>query len=432
MKNMQPTILIIFGASGDLTKRYLLPAIEQISKAGMLPEKFEIVGITRQKNSKLFQMDLEDINEYERLDGHLTSIEKKFGSPAQRLFHLSVPPKACKSIIEFIGRSSLAKNKNNQKNKILLEKPFGSDLESAKELVDHINKYFSDEQIYRIDHYMAKEATQNLIVFRDRNSLFKRTWNKDFIESIEIILSEKLDIEGRAHFYEQTGALRDMVQSHLLQLAALTLMELPEKEKLEEVPELREKALKNLNIVCDIENKNCVKRAQYEGYRTEVGNQSLTETFVSINLQSNDPAWRGVPITLTTGKALKERLTIIKVRYKKDKQEQESESNELLIRIQPDPGIEFGIWAKTPGYEHRVSEQFLHFIFKEYYEKLPEAYEQVLFNAINSDHGLFTTSGEVIETWRILEDVQEAWKKSSENLTIYKKGSTMEDVLGLK
>src|ERR1035437_2486585 len=215
MKNNTPTILIIFGITGDLSRRYLLPAIEAIAKAKKLPEKFEIVGITRQKNFKFFQMDIGDEKDYKKLDSHLRKIEKTFGTPTQRLFYLSVPPGVSKSIIELLGKSGLAKIKNTN---LLLEKPFGVDLKNATDLARHVDKYFSPTQVYRIDHYLAKETAQNIIVFREGNSLFKKTWNKDFIESIEIIASEKIGIEGRANFYEQTGALRDFVQSHLLQL----------------------------------------------------------------------------------------------------------------------------------------------------------------------------------------------------------------------
>ncbi len=442
MKSTTPTILVIFGISGDLAKRYLLPAIEKIADVNMLPSQFHIVGITRRpdlkiedlfktsdknllKYTKLYHMDIANSDDYEKLNQYLHEIERSFTAPAQRLFYLSIPPVACETIVEFLGKSNLIKN-NKKQNKILLEKPFGVNFQNAQKLVNHIDKYFKKEQVYRIDHYMAKETAQNIIVFREGNSLFKKTWNKDFIESIEIIASEKIGIEKRVNFYEQTGALRDVVQSHLLQLAALVLMKLPEENELEKVPNLRYEALNKLNIVCNIKNGECVKRGQYKGYKKEVKNErSSTETFVSINLQSNDPKWLGVPITLTTGKALKNKFTGIKIRYKKDK---ENESNELLLRIQPDAGMEFSVWAKVPGYEHQLSPHSLHFNFKEHYGKLPEAYEQVLFNAINSDHSLFTSSEEILETWRILDLVQKTWKKSTRDLIIYKKGSAINEI----
>ena len=432
----KPTILIIVGITGDLSKRKLLPAIEAIAKKGEIPEQFKIVGVTRQSNIKLedllintsnkeylrdnielFQMDLNDIKEYERLGNHLKQIEKEFDSSLQYLFYLSVPPVNSKSIIGLIGESGLAKRDGT---KLLLEKPFGTDLESAKDLVSYIDKYFKMEQVYRIDHYMAKETAQNIIIFRDGNSLFKRTWNKDFIERIEIIASEEIGIEGRANFYEQTGALRDYVQSHLLQLASLALMNLPEDGKLEDVPLLRLEALKNLKVLN-------AKRGQYKGYIDEVNNsKSYVETFASINIESSDLNWKGVEINLITGKALREKSTEIKILYKKDK---DHESNELLLKLQPDEGISFSVWVKTPGYEHEVSRHALNFSFKDSYSILPEAYEQVLWNAMNGDHSLFSTSEEVLETWRILDSLQKTWRDKGDNLIIYEKGSTISEII---
>lgn len=443
MTKNTPTILIIIGISGDLSKRKLLPAIGQIATTGMLPEKFRIIGVTRQSdtniekllkfttnksyiesNTELFQMDLDNIEDYSKLSEHLIEIEKEFGSKAQYLFYLSVPPKVTESIIELIGKAGFAKRDNT---KLLLEKPFGVDLKSATELITHIDQYFKSEQVYRIDHYLAKETAQNIIVFRDGNSLFKRTWNKDFIDSIEITVSEQIGIEGRANFYEQTGALRDLIQSHLLQLLALTLMDIPKEDHIDEVPKLRYEALKFLKIHNLPSLLYHAKRGQYKDYREEAGNpHSMMETFASINLESDDPKWQGVKIRLTTGKALKEKFTEIKILYKKD---YDHESNELLLRLQPDEGISFSVWAKRPGYEHQVSRHALNFSFKDHYFALPEAYEQVLFNAINSDHSLFSSSEEVLETWRILDSLQKAWTSSTYDLIFYEKGSRIEEII---
>lgn len=443
MINNKPTILIIIGISGDLSKRKLLPAIGQIAAGNKIPSLFKIVGVTRQshitlddllnnttnkeyliKNTEIFEMDLNNISDYDRLSQHLIKIENDFGEQAQYLFYLSVPPTASKSIIEMIGKSGLSDKKDT---KLLLEKPFGVDLESAKELADHINKYFKSEQVYRIDHYLAKETAQNIIVFREGNSLFKKTWNKDFIDRIEIIVSEKIGIEGRASFYEQTGALRDFMQNHLAQLLALTLMEIPDQNEMGEVPKLRLKALKSLSVVSSTSNFVCARRGQYNGYKDEVKNkESMTETFASVDLESSDPNWQGVKMTLTTGKGLNEQITFIRILYKKDK---DHESNELLLTLQPNEGISFSVWVKHPGYEHEKSCHSLDFVFKEHYPALPEAYEQVLFNAINSDHNLFTSGEEVIEAWRILDPVQQAWSKNKDDLIIYEKGSSIDDIL---
>lgn len=433
----KPTILIIIGISGDLSKRKLLPAIGQIAESDKVPEKFKIIGVTRQSdinlndllqsttnkeylrnNTEMFQMDLNNIENYKKLGSRIEAIEKEFGTSTQCLFYLSVPPTTSKSIIGFLGESGLA---SKEGVKLLLEKPFGVDLDSAKSLVDHIDCYFKKEQIYRIDHYLAKETAQNIIVFRDGNSLFKRTWNKDFIEKIEIIFSEKIGIEGRVNFYEQTGALRDY-QSHLLQLLALTLMEIPERERSDLVPHLRYEALHQLKL-----KAGQSFRGQYKGYREEVNNvDSMTETFASINLESSNPKWQGVKINLTTGKALKEKASFIKILYKK---ENDHESNELLLRLQPDEGISFSVWSKNPGYEYQVSRHSLDFSFKDHYAKLPEAYEQVLFNAINGDHSLFSSSEEVLETWKIIDSLQKTWEQSKDDLIIYEKGSIIEDII---
>ncbi len=446
MNNNKPTILVIFGISGDLARRYLLPAIGAIANASMMPEKFHIIGLTRQFGIKidsllkktsnveylrnhmsLEQIDITNIDEYKKLGEHLKEISKKFNSPTQCIFYLSVPPQVSRSIIELLGKSGLSNlpaQAGIGETKLLLEKPFGVDLENATDLARHIDKYFLPTQVYRVDHYMAKETAQNIIIFRAGNSLFKKTWNKDFIERVEIVASEEIGIEGRANFYEQTGALRDYVQSHLLQLLALILMRLPDDDKFDEVPHLRLETLKHLRI--SNMNKNA-KRGQYEGYTNEVNNsKSQVETFVSVTLESSDERWTGVPIILTTGKALKNKSTHIRILYKKDK---DNESNELLLRLQPEEGIQFNMWAKHPGYERKVSPHHLSFKFREHYDVLPEAYEQVLFNAINSDHSLFTTGDEVLEAWRILDNLQKTWEKSGKGLIIYKKGSTIDEVL---
>jgi glucose-6-phosphate 1-dehydrogenase len=438
-----PTILIIIGITGDLSKRKLLPAIGQIATNKMVPDKFKIIGVTRKadidienllkntvnkdflkNNTELFEMDLTNITEYKKLLIRLEEVEKEFGPLVQYIYYLSVPPNVSRNIVEFIGKSGLLEKQNT---KLLLEKPFGVDLNNATDLIKDINQYFKQEQVYRIDHYLAKETVQNILVFRDGNSLFKKTWNKDFIDRIEIIVSEEIGIEGRVNFYENTGALRDLVQSHLLQLLAITLMDLPNEGNIEVVPSLRHKALKQITIPNIKPLSTYAKRGQYKGYRDEVGNQnSMTETFVSIDLESKDPKWEGVKINLTTGKALKNKFTEIKIYYKK---ENNKESNELQLRLQPDEGISFSVWAKRPGYEHQIGRHELDFSFKDHYATLPEAYEQVLFNAINSDHSLFTSSDEVIETWRILDSLQKSWVNSNYDLIIYKKGSDPKEIL---
>jgi glucose-6-phosphate 1-dehydrogenase len=436
-----PTILVIVGITGDLARRKLLPAVEAIARAGVLPSHFAIVGITRQKNIKiedlsanmkdvsflrrhleLFAMDSSGAQEYGRLGAHLLKIEKRFGAPAQRLFYLSVPPRASQPIIEMLGTSGLA---NVPGAKLLLEKPFGIDLASATHLVEKISAHFAPEQVYRIDHYLAKEMAQNLIVFREYNSLFRRTWNKDFIERIEILASEEIGIEGRVDFYEQTGALRDIVQSHLLQLAALTLMA-PETESHEDVPLRRLKALRSLRIPSNKSLRSYVQRGQYKGYREEVRNPgSKVETFVSMTLHSSDPRFDSIPITLVTGKKLDAKATEIRIFYKKDN---DREANGLTLHLQPHEGVSMNVWSKRPGYEREIERRIFDFTYATPDEELPDAYEQVLFDTMRSDHALFLSSEEVLESWRIITPLQEAWGKSAADLRIYEGGSNPTDI----
>ena len=441
MNNSTPTILVIVGITGDLSKRKLMPAIGQIAKAGSLPADFKVVGITRRDVSvqevlegigsdaqafladhlEMYQMDLAEQADYAALRSHLDKLSGQMGGGAQRLFYLSVPPQISRPIVEHLGKSGLAKDEGT---KLLLEKPFGSDLYSAQELVEETRQHFSEEQIYRIDHYLAKEMAQNLVVFRQGNSLFKRTWNKDFIERIEIVASENIGIEGRAAFYEQTGAMRDLVQSHLLQLAALTLMTIPKAGSLQDVPRHRLDALRQLHLPDGgKELASYAVRGQYEGYRDEVSiPHSNVETYVDLQLESSDPAWAGVPIRLVTGKALKEKVTQVRITYKKD---EEHEANELIIRFQPNEGVEVCLWTKVPGYEWKVEQHALNLAFKDHFPQLPEAYEQVLVDAINSNHTLFTTGDEVLESWRIIQPVQQAWELAGDDLVIYKPGSNI-------
>lgn len=436
MTSAQPTILVIVGITGDLSRRYLLPSLEKIARAGVLPDKFRIVGVTRQEISvkevlegvkgptafldgtlDMCQVDLTKLDDYEKLKDHLSEVEKEFGGPAQRLYYLSIPPQASQPVVRLLGESGLSKAGDT---KLLLEKPFGVDLGSAEELLAYTEQYFSEVQIYRIDHYLAKEMAQNLLVFRDANPLLKHTWNREFIERIEIVAHESIDIEGRAGFYEQTGALRDVMQSHVLQLAALTLME-PSTVGAQDIPRKRLEALRQLSIPSDRPITDSVLRAQYDGYRQEVENDGSTvETYVRLDLNSSDERWEGVPVRLATGKALSTRKTSITVTYRSDSG---LEPNQLVLQVQPDTGIEFRLWAKAPGYAQKLVQHPLGFSYGDHYEELPDAYEQVLLDAINSNHTLFTSSDEVRESWRIIEPAQEYWGMHDDDLVFYQKGN---------
>jgi glucose-6-phosphate 1-dehydrogenase len=435
-----PTVLIIIGITGNLAKRKLLPAIGEMAIAGVLPKRFQVIGITRQpaatlqdilagvpnaehirERVELFPMSLSDAADYDyaRLDERLGAVDRALGGGAQRLWYLAVPPTLARPVIDQLERSGLAKA---PRTKLLLEKPFGIDRESARELVTHIERSFASEQVYRIDHYLAKETVQNIVVFRHDNPLFERTWNCDAIEQIDILASETIGIESRAAFYEQTGALRDIVQSHLLQLAALTLMTLPVRGEWHRIPEARVALLRSLEVVPDH-----VHRGQYVGYRDEVQNPSSTvETFASLTLASTDPRWKDVPITLTTGKALAEKKTEIVVTYRRNGS---PEANRLTLRLQPNEGVELCFFAKRPGYGHTIERVPLSFTYADHFGALPDAYEHVFLDALRGDHTLFVSSEEVLESWRIVDAAREAWGPHPDTLTLYPQGATPEQIL---
>lgn len=434
---LRPTILTIIGITGDLSRKKLLPAIERLAAAGELPGKFKLVGISRRSVSEaevlkglpggadahaficdhleMVQMDLKQAEEYDKLKDRLRAIESDLGGQAQKLFYLSIPPQISEPIIEHLGEAGFGQEPDT---KLLLEKPFGSDYDSADTLVKNIQRYFDEQHVYRIDHYLAKEMAQNILVFRGGNSLFRRTWSKDFIERIEIVAAERIGIEGRVMFYEQTGALGDLVQSHLLQLAALVLMDLPKDQSWDDVPNLRLAAIRQLHIPDTMIHE--IKRAQYEGYADEVGHpQTSTETFVSLTLESKDSRWQGVPITLTTGKALDEKYTEIRILYR---QENAREANELILRIQPREGIELALWSKRPGYSRELDQVQLAYQYHERAPDIPKAYEQVFLSAIQGDHTLFTSNDEVLASWEALQPVHKLWRVSKNGPARYERG----------
>ena len=440
MNAKRPTILVIVGITGDLSKRKLLPAIEAIARSGYASDDMRVVGVSRNsigadsvldggdwlfldEHLEMFTMDLADPAAYGELGARLNAIEAELGKSAQRLFYLSIPPQFSRPVVRLLGEAGFGKIPGS---KLLLEKPFGVDLESARELIDETTRYFDESQIYRIDHYLAKEMAQNIVVFRQGNALFGHTWNKDFIERIDIVASEKIGIEGRGAFYEQTGALRDLVQSHLLQLAALALMELPATNDLSVVPRLRHQALSLLRLSPTVTIDDVAYRAQYSGYRDEVDNpHSTTETFVDVTLESTALQWQGVPIRITTGKALQEKATQIRIVYKKT---HEHEANELIISLQPNESVALTVWSKVPGYDRKREKHSLEFGMKDHFDHLPEAYEQVIVDAMNEDHELFASSDEVLESWRIISPIQRAWEMQ-EIIESYEPGADISSIL---
>jgi glucose-6-phosphate 1-dehydrogenase len=411
MSAIRPSIIVIFGITGDLSRRKLLPALAEVIGENGLENSLRIVGITRKSNAdidkllekvpeptslrnslELFSLAEGDVAGYEKLGKRLTAIEEELGQSCQRLFYLSVPPDAAQPAIDLLGSSGLSKIPDT---KLLLEKPSGSNLQTAEELIKHIDSSFLPEQVYRIDHYLAKEFVRKFSADRKNEIIPKDSWNADHIDHLEILAAESIGIENRAEFYEETGAVRDLIQSHLLQVAALALMNTDslDSETPDSEPAARCTALSLLHALPEESI-----RGQYDTYKEEVGAlNSSTETFASIVVISDDPRWKDMPITLTTGKALDKKQTCIKVTYK------DSSIDDMIILLSPENGS-----------AHH------------------DAYYQVFLDALEGKREVFVSSDETLECWRIVDSVREYWKEHHSPLISYAKGSTVEEVLSKK
>ena len=458
MATEQPgTFLIIFGITGDLAQRKLLPALYELVANDLVPKHFRIIGISRspvsseeliknlnQKHSfealnlkkmasllEMVQLDLTSVKDYRTLNTHLNDLEKQAGVAFQRLFYLSMPPTVFGPVIDTLHSSGLSKSpkKHGIESRIIIEKPFGYNLDSAQELIDRISEAFTEKQIYRIDHYLAKETAQNILTFRFGNPFFEETWNRRFVKKIVIKMTESIGIEGRAKFYEQTGALRDLIQSHLLQIMALVTMEEPTQLNAENIHLEKLRLLERVIPIEPNQVEECTVRGQYEGYREEVGNSdSITETYAAIKLFIDNPRWKGVPIIIETGKGLSEKSTSATLYYKS--KGTDLSENPLTIQIQPNEGIGIGIWVKKPGFTNELHMAEMDFRYERSFKKTPaDAYQRVLIDAIRGDQSLFASSAEIIQSWKILNTLTHAWEQNGTGMFNYQLGTESTSLL---
>lgn len=454
-----PTLIIIFGITGDLAKRKLLPALYHLMRDNLLHPDTQIIGVTRQKLTKkdvlatldtyvasharpspaalrrfrqafhVLPMDLASVHGYRDLKRYLAELEQNNPRPYRRLYYLSIPPAVFDEVVEFMGAAGLQEPAGLAKlpPALLVEKPFGYDLDSAQVLIRATRRYFAEAQIYRIDHYLAKEMAQNILDFRFRNPLFASVWNNHHISQVVITAHEQLGIENRAGFYEQTGALRDLIQSHLLQLLGLVAMEPPRIMDSAHVHGRRLQLLKDVALPEPYEVAAVAWRAQYEGYRREVKRlRSNTETYARLRLAVNNPRWQDVPFILQTGKALDKKETKIELYFGEDTTAQ----NILTLHLQPEEGVNLGVYIKAPGHGHEQADADMRFVYKQAFSSrsTPDAYERVLLDAINADHSLFATSKEVLAAWRIVQPVLDEWVKSVKDLRRYPKGAAPQTI----
>lgn len=452
-------VLVIFGASGDLTKRKLIPGLYNLACEGCMNRKFEVLGIGRTLMSseefrkktleaaskskdtrdlsergwadfeqRLHYMvgDINDPNFYPQLRIRLEEMEKNASSP-NHLFYVSTPASVAGPIIEGLGAVGLNRGDHGWV-RIVLEKPFGRDLESAHMLNEVVRDVFDEKAVYRIDHYLGKETVQNILVFRFSNSLFEPVWNRNYIDYVEITAAETVGVENRAAFYEETGALRDMVANHLLQLLALTAMEPPVAFDADSVREQKVQVFRSIRPMSVEDVSRFTIRGQYgpgvidgksvTGYRQEPGvaPSSRTETYAAVKFQIENWRWAGVPFYIRTGKRLARNLTEIRVHLKPTPQALFASTssgivpNVITISIQPDEGISIAFDAKRPGTQVRTVTVQANFSYQTSFgSKGPVAYETLLLDSMRGDATLFTRRDEVEAEWRIISPIEEAW-----------------------
>ncbi len=452
-------IYIIFGATGDLTKRKLVPALYALFVQDLLPEKFVLLGASRsslddeefrsrmrdaisefkdiEDDSKIDEfvqmlyyasVDAKKEGDFERLKERIVSLREQEGINGNTVFYLSTPP----FLYSIIPAKLAAVGLNSQEDgwkRVIIEKPFGYDLESALDLKDNLLKHWAEDQLYRIDHYLGKETVQNVMVTRFSNGIFEPLWNRNYIERVEITSAESIGIESRGGYYDKSGALRDMVQNHLLQVAAITAMESPSSLDPSAIRNEILKVFQSLRPLKKEDVKTNAIRGQYTaasakgekmaGYREEEGvnEESVTETYAALKFYIDNWRWGGVPFYIRTGKRLPTRVTEVVIHFKPTphflfvQKDQTNKRNQLIIRIQPDEGIMVKFGMKTPGAGFDVQNVNMDFHYDDLNnQRVPAAYERLIHDSMKGDSTLFARTEEVIEAWRFLDPVLKCWE----------------------
>jgi len=462
-----PCILVIFGASGDLTKKKLMPALYSLAYRGLLPEKFAIVGAARsqESNDEFLERMKESVQQHARdpfrgdvwdqlasgmryatldfaddkgedgLLSTLNQLDEERGTMGNRLYYFAVPPNAIGTLVEELG----SRRSTEGWVRLVIEKPFGHDLDSARELNAQLQKHFTEKEVFRIDHYLGKETVQNMLALRFANGIFEPIWNRQFIDHVQITVAESIGIEGRAGYYEQAGAIRDIFQNHLLQLLAVTAMEPPIDFTADSVRNEKVKVLKSMHtpgpkhIVRGQYGPGFVEGEEVRGYREEedVAPGSVTETFVAAKLFVDNWRWADTPFYVRMGKRLARRETTIAIQFKRaphppfdDGASEGLRPNVLLIHVQPNEGVSLAIGAKVPGQGMQIRTVHMDFLYGgAFREGLPDAYERLILDAMLGDATLFTRSDEIEEQWALVDAIGAFWQRDRPSFPNYAAGT---------
>ncbi len=461
MNNNLPTSIVIFGASGDLTQRKLVPSLFNLFRKGRMPKQFRIIGsgntsFTDEQfrahlkdglkqfasfsytdeewaafspNIAYLQGRYTDLADFKKLSDYMNKWENGAGN---RLYYMATPPGIFPNIIDLLGLTGQL-HENGGWRRVVIEKPFGLDWSSAHSLNDQIHKTLNENQIYRIDHYLGKETVQNILVARFANTIFEPLWNRNYIDHVEITVAEQVGVEHRAGYYDSVGVVRDMFQNHLLQLATLVAMEPPVSF---DATALRNEKVKVLSAIPPIKDDAVMHntvRAQYKGYRDEDGVKpnSTTPTYAALRLQIDNWRWQGVPFYLRSGKRLAQKISQITIQFKEPPHllfpgtDRKLTPNMLVLFLQPDEGIHWRFEAKVPDTAADMRSVDMEFKYEDSFGKtaIPESYERLLLDALSGDASLFTRADEVETAWRLIDPIIETWESKNQPLAFYDPGT---------
>jgi glucose-6-phosphate 1-dehydrogenase len=463
----EPCAMVIFGASGDLTRRKLFPALYSLAYRQLLPQGFSVVGVARTSGSadefrermkaavqefgrdplrddvwdtlaegmRYVATEFTDEGGEDEVVKVLNELDEERATSGNRVYYLAVPPDAIGTLLRAIGE----RRSTDGWTRVIVEKPFGHDLASARALNAEIGRYFDEREVFRIDHYLGKETVQNMVALRFANGIFEPIWNRQFVDHVQITVAESIGIEGRAAYYEQAGAIRDIFQNHLLQLLAITAMEPPIDFTADSVRNEKVKVLRSLHtpgpkhVVRGQYGRGYVEGEEVPAYREEEGvaPESTTETYIAAKLFVDNWRWADTPFYVRAGKRLARRETTIAIQFKRaphppfaETAAEELRPNVLLIHIQPDEGVSLAVGAKVPGQGIRIRNVHMDFLYGGAFRTgLPEAYERLVLDAMLGDATLFTRSDEIEEQWSLVDAIVAAWQRDRPAFPNYEAGT---------